>query len=118
LLVAIDAAALEERISIIRAKTNRFFKVGDGVVGIPFAGMEEPALEKGLGGARVQDDGLIEVGEGALNVVPVVRPDHGAPESGIPPRQNSDQGGSLLRSRRWRGRYRPCTAAQGRDGPT
>ena len=81
LLVAIDAAALEERIGIIRIKPDRCFKVGDGVVGIPLAGMEEPALEKCPGEARVQDDGLIEVGKGALDVVPVVRPDHGAPEN-------------------------------------
>jgi hypothetical protein len=81
LLVAIDAAALEERIGIVRIKMNRFFKVGDGVVGIPLASMEEPALEKCPGEAWVQDDGLTEVRKGALDVVPVVGPDHGAPEN-------------------------------------
>ena len=59
LLVAIDAAALGECIGIVRIETNRCFKVGDGVVGIPLASMEEPALEKCLGGApMIQDDGV------------------------------------------------------------
>ena len=75
------ATALEECIGIVRIETNRFFEVGDSVVGIPLAGMEKPALEKCLGGARVEDDGVIEVGKGARDVVPVIRPDHGAPEN-------------------------------------